>query len=125
MENINYLKINSLSKSSYIKGLQCPKALWFSNFRKDLKLPVDEKAQSLFDVGNEINDLARKYFPEGKKAADGYFVVPGDDLVLPTGSTIRKITIDDTMMLKLAMQPGGTLLYKDVALAKQFIPKNF
>ena len=73
MENINDLKINSLSKSSYIKGLQCSKALWFSNFRKDLKLPVDEKAQSLFDTGNEVNDLARKCFAEGKKAADSYF----------------------------------------------------
>jgi hypothetical protein len=63
----------SISKSDYIKGLQCSKALWFSNFRKDLKLPVDEKAQSLFDTGNEVNDLARKCFAEGKKAADGYF----------------------------------------------------
>lgn len=39
----NLITAKSLSKSDYIKGLQCPKALWFSNFRKDLKLPVDEK----------------------------------------------------------------------------------
>ena len=70
-ENLTTAK--SLSKSDYIKGLQCPKALWFSNFCKDLKLPIDEKTQSLFDAGNEINDLARKCFAEGKKAADGYF----------------------------------------------------
>lgn len=63
----------SISKSDYIKGLQCSKALWFSNYRKDLKLPIDEKTQSLFDTGNEINDLARKCFTEGKKAADSYF----------------------------------------------------
>jgi hypothetical protein len=54
MKNIDDLKISSLSKSSYIKGLQCSKALWFSNFRKDLKPLVDEKAQSLFDTGNEV-----------------------------------------------------------------------
>ena len=63
----------SISKSDYIKGLQCSKALWLSNYRKDLKLPIDKKTQSLFDTGNEINDLARKCFAEGKKAADGYF----------------------------------------------------
>lgn len=63
----------SISKSDYIKGLQCSKALWFSNYRKDLKIPIDEKPQNLFDTGNEINDLARKCFAEGKKAADNYF----------------------------------------------------
>ena len=71
----NLALYKSISKSDYIKGLQCSKALWFSNYRKDLKLPIDEKAQSLFDTGNEVNDLARKYFAQGKKAADGYFDV--------------------------------------------------
>jgi len=62
MENINDLKINSLSKSSHIKGLQCSKALWFSNFRKDLKLPIDEKdfpeyAANLEVINNRVIDL--------------------------------------------------------------------
>ncbi len=47
-ENLTTAK--SLSKSSYIKGLQCPKALWFSKYRKDLKLPIDEKAQSFLTL---------------------------------------------------------------------------
>ena len=75
MENINDLKINSLSKSSYIKGLQCPKALWFFNYRKDLKLPLDNKTKAKFETGNEITELERKYFAEGVKAVDDYFDV--------------------------------------------------
>ena len=74
-KNVGPFRADILCKntSDDTKVLQCPKALWFSTFRKDLKLPVDEKNQSLFDTGNEINDLARKCFAEGKKAADGYF----------------------------------------------------
>jgi len=70
--NINMALIN-LSKSDYIKGLQCPKALWFSKNQRDLKLPLDEQTKSKFESGNEINDLARQYFLGGVKAADDYF----------------------------------------------------
>lgn len=64
-----------LSKSSYIQGLQCQKALWFSNYRKDLKPPLDDKIKAKFETGNEITELARKYFVEGVKADDDYFDV--------------------------------------------------
>ena len=70
--NINMALIN-LSKSDYIKGLQCPKALWFSKNQRDLKLSPDEQTKSKFESGNEINDLARQYFLGGVKAADDYF----------------------------------------------------
>ena len=62
----------SISKSDYIKGLQCSKALWFFNYRKDLKLPLDDKTKAKFETGNEITELARKYFAEGVKAVDDY-----------------------------------------------------
>jgi hypothetical protein len=65
----------SISKSDYIKGLQCSKALWFFNYRKDLKLPLDDKTKAKFETGNEITELARKYFTEGVKAVDDYFDV--------------------------------------------------
>lgn len=62
----------SISKSDYIKGLQCSKALWFFNYRKNLKLPLDDKTKAKFETGNEITELARKYFAEGVKAVDDY-----------------------------------------------------
>ncbi len=65
----------SLSKSDYIRGLQCSKALWFFNYRKDLKQPLDDKTKSKFETGNEITELARKCFAEGVKAVDDYFDV--------------------------------------------------
>lgn len=75
MENINNLNVNSLSKSDYIKGSQCPKALWFSKNRQDLNLPLDDEAKAKFAVGNEVTNLARKCFTDGVKADDDSFDV--------------------------------------------------
>ena len=69
----NFVVSKSLSKSNYVKGLQCQKALWFSKNRQDLKVPLDDKTKSKFEIGNEITELARKYFPEGVKAVDDFF----------------------------------------------------
>lgn len=63
----------SLSKSAYVKGLQCPKALWFSKNRKDLNSPIDDETKAKFEIGDEITNLARKYFVKGIKADDDYF----------------------------------------------------
>ena len=54
-----------LSKSQFLKGHQCPKALWLSLNRKDLKPAVTPGQQKLFDQGHEVGDLAKKLFPEG------------------------------------------------------------
>ncbi len=54
-----------ISKSQFIKGHQCPKALWYSLYRKDLKAPVTKAQQKLFDQGHEVGELAKKLFPKG------------------------------------------------------------
>lgn len=63
----------TISKSQYIKGKQCPKALWFSLYRKDLAPPVDAAKQALFDSGNEVGDWAKKCFPAGVEVTEPYF----------------------------------------------------
>lgn len=58
-----------LSKSQYVKGKQCAKALWFDHHRKDLLPPVDETAEARFAAGREVGALARQLFPGGKLVA--------------------------------------------------------
>ena len=82
-----------ISKSQYVKGNQCPKALWFSINRKDLTPPVDAAKQAMFDAGNEVGEWAKKCFPGGVevtmphfKAAEGAeattaFVAAGHDAI--------------------------------------------
>ena len=55
----------TISKSQYVKGLQCPKALWFYRHRKDLRPPIDASLQARFDSGNEVGEYAKHYFGEG------------------------------------------------------------
>ena len=55
-----------LSKSQYVRGLQCHKALWLYKHRKELiKAPTAQQA-ALFETGDNVGDLACKLFPGGK-----------------------------------------------------------
>ena len=56
-----------LSKSQYMKGLQCPKALWLFKNRKDLATEPDQRRQNLFATGHRVGDLAKQLFPGGSE----------------------------------------------------------
>ena len=59
-------KLN-LSKSLYIKGLQCEKALWLKKYNPKVLTPPGDKLKAVFETGNEVGALAHKLFPEGKE----------------------------------------------------------
>ncbi|MET0105800.1 MAG: DUF2779 domain-containing protein [Sedimenticola sp.] len=67
----------ALSKSQYIKGMQCPKALWYYRNRKDLIPPVDPATQARFDAGDEIGELAQRYFGDGVEVTNEYWDIEG------------------------------------------------
>lgn len=54
-----------LSKSLYTRGLQCQKSLWLKKYKKEVLTPPDSKAESIFQNGNEVGDLACQLFPNG------------------------------------------------------------
>jgi len=70
-----------LSKSQYVKGLQCPKALWFNQFRKELKPEVDAATQARFNTGNEVGVLAQSYFPGGVEVTSSYWQIADADRI--------------------------------------------
>jgi len=55
----------NLSKSQYIKGLQCNKALWLLKNKPQLKTPFPEQTQQNFNIGYQVGDLAKELFPSG------------------------------------------------------------
>ncbi len=65
-----------ISKSQFMKGLQCHKRLWLYNYRKDLIPPVSEELQLKFDVGHTVGDLAREYFNGGQLVTSDYQQLP-------------------------------------------------
>ena len=54
-----------LSKSKYLAGLQCTKALWIHYNNKALLPEVDADTEALFDQGRQVGLLAQKLFPDG------------------------------------------------------------
>lgn len=61
MYTLNY----KLSKSTFMKGSQCIKSLYLNKFHKDLRDPVSESKQAIFDTGHQVGDLAQSVFPGG------------------------------------------------------------
>lgn len=61
MYTLNY----KLSKSTFMKGSQCIKSLYLNKFHKDLRDPVSESKQAIFDTGHQVGDLAQNLFPGG------------------------------------------------------------
>lgn len=54
-----------LSKSQYVRGLQCHKALWLLKHRPELKQKPDAQSESLFETGHTVGALACQLFPNG------------------------------------------------------------
>ncbi|MEJ2596450.1 MAG: hypothetical protein P8100_15290 [bacterium] len=54
-----------ISKSAFIKGLQCHKALYLKKHYPELEDPVSEAQQAIFDAGTDIGQLATGLFPGG------------------------------------------------------------
>ena len=54
-----------LSKSQYIRGLQCHKSLWLYKNKRHLLQPDNEQTDSLFATGNTVGDYAKQVFPGG------------------------------------------------------------
>jgi hypothetical protein len=57
----------SLSKSQFMRGLQCHKSLWLFKNRPDLRTPPDAFQQAIFDMGTEVGLFARGLFPGGRE----------------------------------------------------------
>jgi hypothetical protein len=60
-----------LSKTSYIRGLQCYKALFLYRYYPQLKDAVSPSRQAAFNRGHDVGVLARQLFPGGVDATSG------------------------------------------------------
>ena len=77
-----------LTKSDFLKFLQCPKYLWLHKYRKDLtSKEVDKITQFRFDQWNKIELYAQNLFPK-------WYLVDWDfkDLISKTKSAIERKT---------------------------------
>jgi hypothetical protein len=62
---VPYPTKETISKSLFLNGLQCPKLLWHAINTKDLLPEPDAAQQAIFDQGHDVGALARQLFPGG------------------------------------------------------------
>lgn len=60
-----------LSKSRYLRWLQCPLRLYLDVHRRELATPPSPTAQARFDVGHRVGELARARYPDGVLVSEG------------------------------------------------------
>ena len=56
----------TLSKSRYLRGLQCHKSLWLLMKGEIKPTPTSDSKQEIFNEGNRVGEIAQKLFPGGK-----------------------------------------------------------
>ena len=59
------MKSYRLSKTKYVQGITCPKALWLSIYAPGKQTPPSPGTEYRFKVGIEVGLLAQERFPDG------------------------------------------------------------
>ena len=97
-----------LSKSRFQTGLQCYKALWLGSHRPDLKDPIGESQQHIFDTGTRVGELARERFVGG-------VLVTEDHLHATQALETTRRLLDDppAAIFEAALQSGGVMVRAD------------
>jgi len=59
------MKKHVLSKSTFMRGVQCLKSLYLNRFHPELRNELTDQQQAVFDTGHKVGKLAQELFPGG------------------------------------------------------------
>lgn len=100
----------TISKSSYIRGMKCPKALWLHFHQPEDRDEISESQQNIFDTGHNVGTLAQQLFPGGIDASRGE---PGK-VAEAVEYTRELIAGGQNVIYEAAFSDGETLCYMDI-----------
>ena len=114
MSNNEFLSKSVLSKSTFIRGLQCEKSLYLYKHHYTLKDPTPTSLQVVLDQGTNIGLLAQSLFPNGVDASpENHF-----KMVESVGKTLDFVSQDQTIIYE------ATFFYNDVLAALDILVKD-
>ena len=93
-----------LTKSDFLKYIQCPKCLWLGKYRKDLVPEITEAKQRVFDDGFEVEEYTYKLFPGGVSAKT-------DDFKRDKAETLRLMHSDNKAIFQATFSNFDTELF--------------
>ncbi|MDP4281260.1 MAG: DUF2779 domain-containing protein [Bacteroidota bacterium] len=104
-----------ISKSSFIRGMQCPKSLWLHLNQPDDRDEISKQQQQVFDIGHNIGFLAQQLFP------GGIDVSRGDHSKIFEAVTFTKelIAKGQPVIYEAAFSDGETLCYMDILVKEK------
>ncbi|MCX6266090.1 MAG: hypothetical protein NTW16_01850 [Bacteroidetes bacterium] len=94
-----------ISKSSFIRGTQCPKSLWLHLNQSDERDETSDAQQQIFDTGHNVGFLAQQLFPGGIDASRGEHAQVAEAIVY----TAELISNGTTVIYEAAFSDGETL----------------
>ena len=104
-----------LSKSTFLRGLQCEKSLYLYKHHYDLKDETPAHLQAIFDQGNAVGLLAQELFPEGVDASpEDHFKI--QESVLRTQEFIDN---SESIIYEATFQFNGVLAALDILVKDQ------
>ena len=69
--------MHSISKSQFVLGLQCPKALWLFRNQRDLMPEITPEKKEVLDTGNLVGQIAMDRYPVGVEVINEYWDING------------------------------------------------
>ena len=99
-----------LSKSTFLKGCQCTKALYLSKHNRELREEPDASLQAIFTQGKKVGELAQQLFPGGVDCTP-VSVFDFQEAVVRTREEIAKGT---KIIYEAAFQFDGVLAVLDI-----------
>lgn len=103
-----------LSKSTFIRGLQCEKSLYLYKHHYQLKDPTPTSLQAIFDQGTHIGKLAQGLFPNGEDASpENHFRI-----MESVRKTMEFIARGDSVIYE------ATFFYNDIVAALDILVKD-
>ena len=103
-----------LSKSTFLRGLQCPKSLYlYKNFIKLRDQPSTEQ-KAIFNRGNKVGLLAQQCFPGGVDATP----TPRSDSMAAVMKTRQLIQEGVKIIYEAAFQHNGVLTILDILVQR-------
>lgn len=101
-----------MSKSLFMMGKQCPKALWLRRNRPEL-MEQDEGLAAVFQNGHDVGALAQELFPGG-------VMVPGEGMSIPDQieMTQQEMSAGTKVIYEAAFHHDGIFFKADILVKK-------
>ena len=104
-----------ISKSSFVRGIKCPKSLFLHFFQPDERDEISEGQQNIFDTGHSVGTFAQQLFPGGIDASRGEH----DKISEALAYTRELIANGQKVIYEAAFSDGETLCYMDILVNEE------